>query len=125
MTTNVLANGDSANVQDQPIMDYAQAITRVGGDAELLKELGGLFLEEYPRLLAQLRDAHQHGEAVQLEHAAHALKGAVSNFGAKAAVELAAQIEQLGSRGNLDSTAAILQSLELVLLSLHGELARL
>ncbi len=75
--------------------------------------------------LAQLHDAHQQGEAVKLERAAHALKGSVANFGAKEAVEIAAQIEQAGASGNLPPVDEMLPSLELVLLSLHGELARL
>ncbi len=124
MSINSLAHREPATIQNQPGMDYALAMSRVGGDAELLKELGVLFLEEYPRLLAQLRDARQQGEAVQLERAAHALKGSVANFGAKDAVEIAAQIEQSGSRGDL-AVDEMLRSLELALLSLHAELARL
>src|SRR5436305_9509375 len=121
MTTNVVANREQAVALNQPVLDYGQAISRVGGDADLLKELGVLFLEEYPQLLAQLHDAHQQGEAVRLEHAAHSLKGAVANFGAKEAVELAAQIEQLGNRGNLQAAGELLPALELILLNLPVE----
>ena len=39
------------------IMDRAQALNRVGGDLELLKELGGEFLGSYPEQLDELRAA--------------------------------------------------------------------
>jgi HPt (histidine-containing phosphotransfer) domain-containing protein len=100
-------------------------MTRVGGDAELLKELADLFLEEYPRLMAELRAAHEQGDAKQVERTAHGLKGSVANFGAKPAVDAASQIEQLGKAGKLETVAEALRSLDLALLSLHSELTQL
>lgn len=108
-----------------PVLDYEVAMLRVGGDAELLKELAQLFLEEYPRLIAELRAAHQQGDAKQVERTAHGLKGSVANFGAKPAVDAAYQIEQLGRGGRLDPVAELLQSLDLALLALQSELAQL
>ncbi len=109
----------------QPILDYPLALSRVGGDEELLKELGDLFLEEYPRLLAEIHDAHKQGAAAQLGRAAHSLKGSVANFGAKDAVELATQLEQCGVKGDLDAVDEVLHALDLALLSLQAELAQL
>ena len=97
MTTKALIDPSSAA---QSILDYPLALSRVGGDKELLKELGDLFLEEYPQLLAEIHDAHKQGAAAQLGRVAHSLKGSVANFGAKDAVELAAQLEQCGAKGN-------------------------
>ena len=39
------------------VFDQAAALARVEGDEELLAELAGLFLEEAPGLLAQMREA--------------------------------------------------------------------
>ena len=108
-----------------PVLDHEVAMARVGGDVELLKELAQLFLEEYPRLMAELRAAYEHGDATQVEHTAHGLKGSVANFGAKRAVDAAYQIEQLGRAGKLGPVADALQSLDLALLALHAELAQL
>ena len=108
-----------------PVLDRELAMTRVGGDAELLKELGDLFLEEYPRLMGELRAAFDQRDAKQVERTAHGLKGSVANFGAKPAVDAAFQIEQLGHSGKLDSVADLLRTLDLALLALHGELAQL
>ena len=109
----------------QPMLDQEVAMLRVGGDAELLREIAHLFLEEYPRLMDELRLAHQQGDAKQVERTAHGLKGSVANFGAKRAVDAAFQIEQLGRGGNLDAVAEVLQSLDLLLLALQGELSQL
>lgn len=105
------------------MLDHEVAMSRVGGDAELLKELAGLFLEEYPRLLAELREAHVQGDAKRVESTAHGLKGSVANFGAQPAVDAALIIEQLGRSGNLQGVGDVLQSLDLALLALRSELA--
>jgi HPt (histidine-containing phosphotransfer) domain-containing protein len=109
----------------QVMLDHEVAMSRVGGDAELLKELAGLFLEEYPRLIAELRDAHHDGDAKRVESTAHGLKGSVANFGAKAAVDAALRIEQLGRAGNLGGVEEMLHTLDLALLALHTELTAL
>jgi HPt (histidine-containing phosphotransfer) domain-containing protein len=107
------------------VLDHEVAMIRVGGDTELLKELAQLFLEEYPRLLAELRAAHESGDADLVERTAHGLKGSIANFGAQQAVEAALRIEQLGRRGELGPVAELLYTLDLVLLALHGELDQL
>ena len=107
------------------VLDRELAMARVGGDAELLQELAQLFLEEYPRLMEELRAALEQGDAQLVERTAHGLKGSVANFGAKPAVDAAYQIEQLGRGGKLGPVAEVLRSLDLALLSLHGELAQL
>jgi HPt (histidine-containing phosphotransfer) domain-containing protein len=107
------------------VLDHEVAMARVGGDAELLKELAQLFLEECPRLMTELRQAHQQGDAKQVERTAHGLKGSVANFGAKAAVDAAWQIEQLGKGGKLEAVEEIMRSLDLALFSLNAELAQL
>src|SRR5712691_8641718 len=66
-------------------LDRATLMERLEGDAGLLAEMVGLFLQDYPRLLAAMREAAARGDAKSLERAAHTLKGAVSNFAAPAA----------------------------------------
>lgn len=105
------------------VFDRELALARVGGDEELLRELAQLFLQDYPRLMAELRQAWQRGNAKQVEEIAHGLKGSVANFGAKRAVEAAYRIEQLGRQARLEPVAEAVHSLDLILLALHSELA--
>lgn len=112
----------SEQLQDQ-VLDRATALARVGGDLELLKEIAALFLDEYPRVLDEIHQALAAGDATSLGHAAHGLKGSVANFGARAAVDPAFQLEQLGKTGKLDQVPPVLAALEQALACLHAELS--
>ena len=109
-------------VQD---LDRNAALSRVGGDLDLLKEIAALFLEEYPRELDDIHKGLAAGDAPAIERAAHGLKGSVANFGARAAVDSAFQLEQLGRAGKLDQVAPALAALERALTCLHAELSSL
>ena len=89
------------NSPDSNLLDPEAIIDRVGGDAEFLQELTGLFAQDSPKLLGQIRSAIAVGDPRGLEHAAHALKGSVSNFGAEPARAAAQRLELLGRTGNL------------------------
>lgn len=51
--------------------------------------------------MANLRSSIQERDAKRLQMSAHALKGAVANFGAQTAVERAGNLEQKGRTGDL------------------------
>ncbi|MBZ5672744.1 MAG: Hpt domain-containing protein [Acidobacteriia bacterium] len=112
----------NGQLQEQ-VLDRAAALARVGGDLDLLKEIAALFLEEYPRELDDLHKAMATGDARLLERTAHGLKGSVANFGARAAVDSAFQLERLGKAGKLDQAPPALAALERALASLHAELS--
>lgn len=73
------------------------------GDIELLVEIVTLFLETYSQLLSDVECAISRKDATDLCRAAHTLKGAVANFGAKALVEQAGALEMMGKDGDLAS----------------------
>lgn len=100
-------------------------MSRVGGDEELLREIAGLFLEDYPEQLALIRRSLEAGDAHTLERAAHSLKGSVSNFGAEAVYQAAYAVEQIGRNQQLELAAPAVQALESALAALHGELVAL
>jgi HPt (histidine-containing phosphotransfer) domain-containing protein len=64
-------------------------------DVNLLKELVGLFLDECPQRVAEIREALARRDATKLRQAAHTLKGSVGNFGAREAFEGARQLETI------------------------------
>src|ERR1044071_1881420 len=114
----------SEQLQEQ-LLDRAMALSRVGGDLDLLKEIAVLFLDEYPRELDEIREALSSGDAKTLERTAHGLKGAVANFGARAAVDAAFLLEQSGRAQKLEQAPHVLAELERALAVLHAELASL
>jgi two-component system, sensor histidine kinase and response regulator len=90
-----------ADSHPSAVLDRDVILERVGGDVEFLQELAGLFAEDCPKLLTEIRSAIASGDARGLEHAAHTLKGSVSNFAAEPAREAAYRLEMLGRNGNL------------------------
>jgi HPt (histidine-containing phosphotransfer) domain-containing protein len=106
-------------------IDYSAALARVGGDADLLKELLGMFLEEYPRLLSQIREGLGGHDAASVSSAAHQLKGLLAQFGAETARQAAYAVEQPARQGDLSATGADLQVLEATMRRIHPELARM
>lgn len=109
----------------EAIFDKAVALSRVGGDVELLKEIAVLFLDDYPKSLIELRDAVQSRDAKRVERSAHGLKGSVSNFGARSAVDAALQLETMGRAQELVQVEQVLRTLELALAALRPELESL
>lgn len=107
------------------LLDRSAALERIGGDEELLREIAGLFLAEYPILLQDIRVALESGDAEALERSAHSLKGSVANFEARPAVEAALRLEAMGRNRNLDRAPTVFTELEAVLRALHPELISL
>jgi two-component system sensor histidine kinase/response regulator len=107
------------------LFDKAVALSRVGGDVELLKEIAVLFLDDYPKSLTELREAVKTGDAKRVERSAHGLKGSVSNFGARPAVDAALQLETMGRAQKLVEVEQVLHTLELALAALRPELESL
>jgi len=107
------------------VLDLELALARVGGDKQLLREIAVLFIEECPRAFAEVRKAVAAGDAAKLENAAHALKGSVSNFGARDAVAAAFHLEQMGRANQMTEAEGMLLKLESALSAVCAELATL
>ena len=87
-------------------------ITRLGGDEELARQLVTLFIEECPRMMAQVRESVTQGDADLVRRAAHAFKGSVSNFTADGPTVTAFALENIGRDARLDEASATLAQLE-------------
>jgi HPt (histidine-containing phosphotransfer) domain-containing protein len=99
------------------------AMDRVGGDEELLREIAGLFLSEYPKLMDDLHQAVIEGNAERMQHAAHTLKGSLGTLGAEVSLPLALELEMKGRRHQLEGAAETYEKLRESLAKLHAELA--
>ena len=101
------------------VFDREAALERVEGDAQLLLELWGIFQEDSPQTLAELRSAVNAGDEWRVHRAAHAFKGGVANFVAPEAVEAAQTLENLGRSGMLEGMRPALLALEDAVERLH------
>jgi CheY-like chemotaxis protein/HPt (histidine-containing phosphotransfer) domain-containing protein len=98
-------------VAESPV-DAAAALRGTDGDADLLAELGELFVEEWPVRHAELRSACGAGDARRIERAAHGLKGVLAALGAGRAAASAAVLEHTARSGQLDAATDDLAALE-------------
>jgi PAS domain S-box-containing protein len=114
-----------ARLAPETAIDRARLLERVGGDAGALAEVARIFLADAPRRLGEIRRAIAKGDARALRGAAHTLKGAVSNFGARGAVEAAFELQKIGGAAELDEAPAALERLETELGAVRRELRRL
>jgi len=124
MNANVTTEGSSVEAQLQQL-DESLALSRVGGDVDLLKEVVELFLDDYPSTFENIKAAVASRNATALEHHAHSLKGSVSTFGANRAFEAAFTLEKQGRSGDLTGAQDGLLQLEQALEALRPELVLL
>jgi signal transduction histidine kinase/CheY-like chemotaxis protein/HPt (histidine-containing phosphotransfer) domain-containing protein len=107
-----------ADERSSDVVDRAATLYRVGHDPGLLREVIALFLDDYPARLGAVCAAVGAGDARGLREAAHGLRGAVSVFGARAAVDAAQHLEGMGRHGDLthaaDACAVLSRELERV-----------
>lgn len=94
------------NNHEPEAFNLAEALERVEGDLDLLKEMADLFLDEYPRMIVEIEHALTTSNAQALQNAAHTLKGAVSNFSAYRATEASFILEKMGRQQNLAADTA-------------------
>ena len=93
-------------------MNLAIALERMDGDADLLREIIDIFLEDHLGGLKELHAAAEARDSVRLQRAAHTLKGAAGNFVAARATDLALQLEQICKGGDLDGGLALVAPLD-------------
>jgi CheY-like chemotaxis protein len=84
------------------LIDWAVALDYVGGDRKLLRDLAGIFLDECPRWMAELRQAIAAGNAADVKRLGHTLKGSLGHFGVPTGFEAAYQLEMMGRSGILN-----------------------
>ncbi len=84
----------------EPYVNVPELLARVDNDRELLAELFTLFQEDFPRLRNALGSAADSGDLLQMEKAAHKLKGMLANLSIEQGAELAAGAETAARAGD-------------------------
>jgi two-component system, sensor histidine kinase and response regulator len=108
--------------EDKASWNRAEALDRIGGDEELLRDLCHIFLEESPKLLQRLQQAVVAGDTDGVMRAAHSLKGETGYLGADGTSHAARQLEEMGQNKDLSRASDALAVLEREVASLHLEL---
>lgn len=98
-------------------VDLARALHWVGGDRRLLRELVGVFVEEAPGRLAELKRGAAARDATTVERVAHSLKGSAGLLGAASLLAACAELEERAVAKRVDGVADLVARVE-------GELER-
>jgi HPt (histidine-containing phosphotransfer) domain-containing protein len=93
-------------------VDLAVALHWVGGDRRLLGELVGVFVEEAPARLAELRQAVRTQDAATLERVAHTLKGSAGLLGAQSLRTASGMVEERAIGKRLEGTPDLVAGIE-------------
>ena len=106
-------------------LDKELALSRVGGDLELLQEIALLFLSDSERMAREIEKAVAARDAKALDRSAHTLKGCVSNFGAQRLYECAMALERMGRTGDLSKMDPAFRTLRAEIIQLENDLRAL
>jgi CheY-like chemotaxis protein/HPt (histidine-containing phosphotransfer) domain-containing protein len=94
------------------VVDIADALAGVDGNKELLGEIQRMFLDQYPRLLAEIHRAFSSVDCNALAMASHTLGSSAGQLGAQRALAAARRLEDFGERKDHASVPAALADLE-------------
>ena len=94
------------------LIDEKKILQGLAGDRELMADVLRLFIEDSVRLLREMHTAVARTNPETIRHVAHALKGSIANLSSGPARELAAEMEQMGKRGELESAPVKAKELE-------------
>jgi len=96
---------------DVPLVDVQNALPRFNGDFSMLVELLQLFSKQLPEDIQKINHAVEIGEAKELWHLAHNLKGAAATFSVTRVTLLALEIETLAREGRTKEAAHAIQEI--------------
>lgn len=89
---------------------------------DFINELIDTFLEDAPKMIAEMKTAQASNNAEVFRRAAHSMKSNAATFGASQLAALAKELEMLGKENKLPETGDKLQSLEEAYASVQSEL---
>ncbi len=97
---------------------------RLGGDEHLAGELVEIFLVEYPALLQAVLTHVARGDTSDIRRAAHALRGAVTNFVDEGPTATALELERAAGQLRPDDLARLSNQLKLEVEALAAAMRR-
>jgi len=107
----------------ETVWDPTTTLAEVEGDRKVLLKLIGRFLDQYPKVLSEIRSSVSQRDSAMLERGSHKLKGSVSHFGARNAYEAARRLEEMGRNGDLVGAEEATVVLETEICRLQDDLA--
>ncbi len=94
------------------VLNTSEAMERLDGDEELLKEIWDVFIDDAPKQMEILKKAIDTGDTVLTERQAHSLKSAAANIGANLMRSKAFETELAARDRNLNDVHILYEQLE-------------
>jgi PAS domain S-box-containing protein len=94
------------------LVEIGDMLARLGGNKDLLGELVGIFLNDYYRELAAMKEHINKKDASALSFTVHGLKGELGNLGFLSGYQIAAGLEEAVKKKNYKKASVILGLLE-------------
>lgn len=98
--------------KDDAVIDWAQALSHVDGDKELLRVVAEAMLQEFTEFLETLSRCIAAGDASTVQRISHTMKGALRTLGAHFPATLAQQLETIGAANDLSSAPEVLHDFQ-------------
>jgi len=109
---------------NEPLFDRGATLDNLGQDLDLMRLMAQTFIDDVPRMFAELRTELSRGDAAAAVRASHNLKGSVANFGAAPLVGLVRALELDCRAAELAEVAARVDEAERLAADLVAELRR-
>jgi len=106
------------SVIDQKTFDE---LKQMSGD-DFINELIDTFLEDAPKMIAEIKSSHAANNAETFRRAAHSMKSNAATFGASQLAALSKELEMLGKENKLAEIGDRLNALEEAYASVRDEL---
>lgn len=106
-----------------PVIDQTtfDELKQMSGE-DFINELIDTFLEDAPKMIAEIKSALASNNADTFRRASHSMKSNAATFGASQLSALAKELETLGKENKLNETGDRLKSLEEAYASVRAEL---
>jgi PAS domain S-box-containing protein len=88
------------------VFDHSAILARLEGDEGILSELVQVYLRDWPRLFAEMREALVVGDLAVTRFKAHRLTGLARTFDARAAIRAAVRMEDAADSEDLNAARA-------------------
>lgn len=109
---------------DPEAIENLRALNPDDGDG-FLRDIIGIFLEDTPQRIAELRDCLKSGDQVSFTRAAHSIKGSSSNVGATQLRAISEQLEHKSKNDGLQGLNPLIDVLDAAFGATKGELDRI
>lgn len=113
---------DTSQPSEKPVMIVTSALSRLGNNRELLRDMATFFLEDSDQLLRDLLTSLDQNDTERARRHAHSLKGLAANFSAEPCADAAFVIEVAARKGDANTARAYLSRLQAEVIRLKDAL---